>query len=318
MELRQLSYFVAIARKGSFSKAAAEIHVAQPALSQQIAHLEAELGVRLLDRHSRGANLTESGKLFLSHAEKILADIQKAAEAVGDMKQEPEGAITLGMPATTVSILAVPLMQAVHDRYPRLSLRIVEAMSGHLLEWLEKGYLDSALLFNVAENDDFQSVPLLEEDLQLIGPPSGLVPESNTLDFDTIKNLPIVTITKRHILRQMLDAYAAQNGGKINIAFELDSLAQIKTLVKNGMGYTILPGMAVSPDWCGDNIRRWHIIKPTMCLRTSVAAPADREMTNALQEVTKITVEVAKTLVASGRWPHGRLPAEDVGNSINL
>lgn len=309
MELRQLSYFVAIARKGSFSKAAAEIHVAQPALSQQIAHLEAELGVRLLDRHSRGVNLTESGKLFLSHAKKILADVQNVRDVFSDEKDEIKGQITFGMPTTTVSMLAVPLVQAAHDRYPGVSLRIVEAMTGHLYEWMENGELDLALLYNVDDSDVYRSVPLVEEDLFLFGHQSRLVPDNDVFEFDDLQNLPLITVSNRHLLRQMIDACAARANWELNVSFELDSLDQIKTLVGDGVGYTILPATAASPEWCGDHVKRWSITKPNLCLHTSVAASADREMTNALKEMTKLTVEVASGLIESGGWPLGRLPA---------
>lgn len=308
MELRQLTYFVAIANQGSFSKAAAEVHVAQPALSQQIAHLEAELGARLLDRHSRGVTLTKSGRRFLSHAEKILGDVQEARDDFNDEEDEIKGDITFGMPTTAVAMLAVPLVQAAHDRYPGVSLRIVEAMSGHLFEWLEKGEIDLALLYNVDDGDIYRSVPLVEEDLFLFGRKSRLVPDDDVVEFDTIHNLPLITISKRHLLRQMLDAYAARTNCELNVSFELDSLEQIKTLVGNGVGYTILPATVMSPDWCGDNIKRWSITKPNICLHTSVAAPAGRENTNVLQEVTKLTVEVASGLIESGGWPLGRMP----------
>lgn len=309
MELRQLSYFVAIARNGSFSKAAAEVRVAQPALSQQIAHLEAELDACLLNRHSRGVTLTNSGRKFLSHAEKILADVQKARDDFNDEDNVIKGEITLGMPTTAVAMLAVPLVQAAHDRYPDVSLRIVEAMSGHLFEWLEKGEIDLALLYNIDNGDVYRSVPLVEEDLFLFGRSSRLVPDGDVVEFDTIHNLPLITISKRHLLRQMLDAYAARRNCELNVSFELDSLEQIKTLVKDGVGYTILPATVMSPDWCGDNIKRWSIVKPNLCLHTSVAAPARRENTNILQEMTKLTVEVTSGLIESGGWPLGRMPA---------
>lgn len=309
MELRQLSYFVAIARKGSFSSAAAEVHVAQPALSQQIAQLEAELGARLLDRHSRGVTLTRSGQQFLSHAEKILADVQNARDVFKNADDEIKGEITFGMPTTTVAMLAVPLVQAAHDRYPGISLRIVEAMTGHLYEWMESGELDLALLYNVDDSDVYRSVPLVDEDLFLFGHESRLVPDDDVFEFDDLQYLPFITVSNRHLLRQMIDAYAARTNCELNISFELDSLDQIKTLVRDGVGYTILPATAAAPDWCGDHVKRWRITKPNMCLHTSVAASWDRENTSVLQEMTKLTVEVASGLIENGSWPLGRLPA---------
>jgi len=119
MELRQLRYFVGISEAGSVLRASATLHVAQPALSQQISALEAELGARLFDRSSRGVTLTEAGKVFLEHARVVLADVERARMAVADSTVVPSGDVTVGLPTTVALVATVPVLQACRERLAR-------------------------------------------------------------------------------------------------------------------------------------------------------------------------------------------------------
>src|SRR5437763_540771 len=106
MEIRQLKYFVRIVDLGSFSKAAAELFIAQPALSKQIKMLEAELGATLLSRTVRGVQATESGSLFYRHAQAVLRQLERVAGEIADVNGNPTGVVTLGIPQSPASVLA--------------------------------------------------------------------------------------------------------------------------------------------------------------------------------------------------------------------
>lgn len=307
MELRQLGYFVAIARHGSISKAAADIHIAQPALSHQLANLETELGVQLLKRHSRGVTITEPGRQFLTHAHRILGDVDRARRAMQCSDDEPEGEVRLGMPTTTAGILAVPLLQAIQVRYPRITLNVIEGMSGHLSEWLEKGSLDVALLFNLIEAASSNARPLLVEDLYLIGPRGPNVPRGGEIDFHSVCGLPLVVTTSQHILRQTLDDCAHQIGSSLNICFELDSLAQMKILVSNKLGYTILPLVSLTSEWKNGDIETWRIVEPSLHLNTWVQTAGRTEVRPVTERVVDLTFELTKELVCDGIWQGTRL-----------
>lgn len=146
MDFKQVTYFIAIAEKSSFSGAAAYVRIAQPALSTQIANLEAELGVSLFDRHGRGVTLTPAGQIFLQHAYEIVRRIEAARMAVRDAGTEPTGGITIGLPMSTSTILAIPIIERVRARYPKIELCVVDGMSGDILKWLREGRLDLAVL----------------------------------------------------------------------------------------------------------------------------------------------------------------------------
>ena len=146
MELRQIHYFIAIAEKGAISAASAHIHIAQPALSAQLASLEDQLGVALCTRHRRGVTLTQAGEIFLEHAYKVIEGLAAARSAVQSVASQPQGEVTFGLPVTTSTLMTVPIVELVRARYPDIKLNIVDGMSGDVFGWLVDGQLDVAIL----------------------------------------------------------------------------------------------------------------------------------------------------------------------------
>ena len=130
MELRQLRYFVAIVDHGSLSRAALVLHVAQPALTQQLRQLEEELGVQLLHRSAQGVLSTDAGKVFYEHAQAILKQVADAQAAVVQSAERPSGSVTLGLPHSISGALALPLLTAIRQRYPEITLQLTEEITG--------------------------------------------------------------------------------------------------------------------------------------------------------------------------------------------
>ncbi|MCB1953497.1 MAG: LysR family transcriptional regulator, partial [Rhodocyclaceae bacterium] len=147
MELRQLRYFSAIAKHGSFSKAAEQVFVAQSALSHQLAQLESELGARLFHRSRRGVVLTEAGRVFLAHATAILRQVEDARASVMNVAGEPSGKVVFGVPHSASNALALPLLQAVREQLPKVELELTEELTGNLVPQLRSGQINLAVLF---------------------------------------------------------------------------------------------------------------------------------------------------------------------------
>ncbi|WID95182.1 LysR family transcriptional regulator [Bosea vestrisii] len=170
MDISQLRTLIHVAELGSLSKAADRLHIAQPALSRQIRLLEAELGVRLFQRHGRGMTVTEQGQDVLQHASRIMAELEEIRAVVADENAPLRGHVSIGMPPTASDILSEPLVAAFRDAHPEATLRIVSAYSGYLLDWLHRGELDAAILYDPKSARTLHIQPLLEETLFLIGP----------------------------------------------------------------------------------------------------------------------------------------------------
>ncbi len=166
MELRQLRYFVRIVQLGSFSRAALDCGVVQSALSQQVSRLESELAARLLQRTSKGVTATEAGLAFFREAQLALRHADEAVRAAQHARLA--GSVSVGLAPTTASVLALPLMRAMRERYPDVRLHMVEGLSGHLSAQLNARQLDLAILFDTDPARRWSVTALLEEKLFLI------------------------------------------------------------------------------------------------------------------------------------------------------
>ncbi|MBV6304065.1 LysR family transcriptional regulator [Candidimonas humi] len=239
MDNRQLRYFVTVAELASMTHAAQALHVSQPALSTHMRHLEEELGVPLLVRGPRGVTPTPHGELLLEHARSILYQFQQAKQEVMSLGKEPRGEVTLGIPATVSPVLIVPLLTAVQERYPHIVPRVIEAMTGFLLEWLHAGRLDIAMLFDVQSAAGLKRSVIGTEELFLVGHPHAFA-EGAELSFGELCQYPLILPGRMHGLNMLVRGAAARAGVPLNIQIEVDAVPEMIGLVEQGMGYSLL------------------------------------------------------------------------------
>src|SRR5437868_232014 len=168
MEIHQLRYFIAVVDEGSFSRAAAREHVAQPSLSQQIQKLEAEMEQRLFDRLSRAVVVTEAGKCMLEYARKILVEIAEARRCLDDLKGEIGGRLTIGAIPTMAPYVLPKLIGKFQSRYPKVVLEVLEDTTERLAARLEDGTLDIAIMSTCQQSPALEPRPLTEEPLLVL------------------------------------------------------------------------------------------------------------------------------------------------------
>lgn len=302
MELRQLRYFVGVSEAGSLLKASARLHIAQPALGQQIAALEDELGARLFERSSRGMTLTEPGRVFLEHARVVLADAERARHAVRESSALPSGEVVIGLPTTVALAVTVPILSLCRERFPALRLKVIEAYSGFLREWLLAGRLDFALLFGDAADASLAKRPLLDEQLALVtSTRSKRVPRSLTLA--EVAHWPLVLPGREHGLRRIIDDACLPLRLELDVVAEIDSLSSVKKAVEAGLGSTILSLASVAEEVAAGKLRASTIEDASMLRRIVCATSVTRPMTQATAAVIRLTTELLQHMVRSGTWP---------------
>jgi len=243
MNLKQLQYFVRIVECGSLAKASRQLFIAQPALSQQLAKLEEEVGKTLLIRTSKGVLPTPNGAALLEHARFMLRQLEQALVIA---RQEPgsiQGMVSVGLASTTLCALGAPLMRRMREKYPGIILNVVEGLSGHIGQMLRNMQLDLAILFSRDAAPDLPHEPLIEEDLFLMLPKeSKLVPKHRkSVRCDEIAQLPLILPTAIHGLRIRIAHEFEQRNLQTNVVAEIDSLSLLLLCVKDGMGATIKP-----------------------------------------------------------------------------
>ena len=306
MELRQLRYFVRVVELGSMSRAAVDLEVVQSALSQQIARLEGELATRLLQRSSKGVAPTEAGLAFFGQAQMALRHADEAVRAA--QQSRLSGSVSVGLAPTTASILGLPLMQAVRERYPDVRLHMVESLSGHLSGMLNARQLDLAVLFDPNPGRRWSVTPLVEEKLFLIqARHQGRKPLPAKIRLDDLKELPLILPSGVHGLRTTLDAAFSTGRMRRLLPMEIDSLAMLMDAVRSGLGCTIQPRAALARYADAEQVFEVAEIAGSRLRRlNSLCSVSDEELSPAARAVRVVLADCARELVRSGRWAGAR------------
>lgn len=309
MEFRQLRYFVTIVEQGSLSKASLVLNIAQPALSTHVRNMELELGTMLLFRGTRGVRPTAAGETLLRHARAIMGQIETARREIADQEAEPSGEVRLGLPGTIGQIVSVPLILAVQRHCPRVKLCIAEAMSGFVLEWAQHCRVDLAMLYLDPDDRRLRSSAILTEELRLfcLNSYDGERPEGAVASYEDVSRLPLLLPSASHGLRQMLDAEAAAHGVPLRTIIEVDAYNSIRELVETGMGFAILPSIAITGKAHEEKFASWRIGTPPLSRTVHLVRPNERALDKAVAAVERLCRATLVDLVRSGRWPSSRL-----------
>ena len=237
MELFSLRCFVAVARRGSFSRAAEELYRTQPAVSLQVRKLERELGRPLFDHARRSPVMTEAGRALYDGARDLLERVEGLADLAGG--GEPAGTLTI---ASNLSLIGHFLPRAVrrfHREHPKVLLRLLSRMSRDIGRLVEEGEADLGVGFLVGDRPDLQSTVLFRSPLLLIGT------VGRTLSLDRVLAGPMVLFEEGTDLRRFLQRVCAGRRS-LEPVIELPSMELILQFVGEGFGSTILPAFAVS------------------------------------------------------------------------
>jgi len=303
-DLRRLRYFVKVAEAGSLTRAAQALHVAQPALSQQIRGLEEELGVQLLTRGPRGVALTEAGGRLLDEARHIFEGIKVGIERVKG-GPEPEGQVVIGVGQLSGSILMAPLFLLAGERLPRVHLQVRERLGGLMPDLILSGAVDFALALDPLGGREIQSTAILTEDLCLVGQRrlvDGFLRHSNMerFSFRDLEGLPLYMARRGQFIRDTVEQTAKSKGIQLNLRGEVDSHHILKDLALVGAGCCILPPTSVLRDREHHDLYVGRITAPIIRRQTFLVHR--REMSRAAAAVIRLAVEVVESLVASGAW----------------
>lgn len=233
MDLKQLEYFVHVAELGSFTRASAFLRVAQPALSRQIRSLEVELRQTLFERNGRGVTLTEAGKRLLAHGRGILQQVERARQDMEDGRGAVSGHLSVGMPPSVSRALTAPLVAAFRARFPKATLTVVEGLSAYMLEWLQIGRIDCAVVYNVTPSPAIDLLPVLDEALYLVAarlPGQPLV--GPPMPLAELEGVELVMPSRPHSIRMLLEGALVAEGRKPRVGIEVESVPAILDLVQ--------------------------------------------------------------------------------------
>ena len=302
VDFRRFEHFLKIAELGSLSRAADRMRIAQPALSRQMRILEEEAGTPLFSRHRRGMQLTPAGEELRQHIAGPVRQIRQAFDNVRSGSLEGGGQIALGLPPTVSYILAGRLARRVAEQAPNISLRIVEGYAGHLIDWLQRGEIDAALLYGPASDFQMSVAEILYEELMVIGPSSSGLDPAKRVSMQDLAELPLVLPSQSHGLRLVVEAAARKANVVLNVRYEADSFLVLKELVDFGLGYTALPISALSREIDAGNLRYAPLGTPPIIRQLVLGMPREEQLTRSTRIVVGLVRDEIKQLVETGVW----------------
>lgn len=305
MDLRSLRLYLAVLEHGSITKASESVHVAQPALGLHIRKLEDELGLQLLERHSRGVRATEAGALLAKHSEVILRYTDQAREELTNYAKVPSGHVTIGLTPTAREAVAVSLVERVSRDLPAVRLTIKEALSEMLVEYLLDGRIDAALVYNTREGgEQLIFEPLASESMYFVYPLAAGPREGTTIRLADAISERLILPTRPHLVRTEIDRLAANLGIEPKIVHEIDSMAAIRDFVSRGLGCSVMPRGAATNAAYADRIGSQMVIEPQVKRLLHLAYSRRRSISKAFEA----TLGALKAVVddemrrADGQW----------------
>lgn len=305
MELRDLKTLIGIAESGSLSGAARKLNLTQPALSASLKRLEDELKVQLVARHSRGADVTEEGKFVLQKAYAILHDVADMTTVAQDLIEEPIGDVRLGLPTTVAGGITAELVHRLCTRHPLVRLHVIEAMSGVLVEQLQLGRLDMAILFDIQPMAGLRSEPILIEEPRLLVSGSHELASRKQIRLDELDQLELVMPSQVHSIRGLIDRISKSEGVSLKIVADVDSFPGIVSLVQKGYP-TIFPTYLVREHIERGTIAAIPLVQPRIDWTLHLATRQDSVRPRASLATARLLIDLCSELVVNGSWP-GRL-----------
>lgn len=311
METRRLQAFIQMVDTGSLTRAAQILGIAQPALSQQVAMMEADFGAQLLVRSRQGVSPTPAGRVLYRHAQIILRQLHQARTEVSRSVDELSGTVHIGLPLTAAAVLSVPLLEAAAARYPGIVLFLADGLPGNLLnEFTMNGRVDIGLLPGNVSATGITVRRLLRERLALVAARDSALGESDApLPMKALEGTPLVLPEPANRVRQAVDAAFATIGVVPNVVAEMNSVYSLCSAAAAQLGVAIVPaaGAAAADTRLVARMLVEPEIERPLHIGYSNAAP----LMPPVKAIHDLIISVTEDLIAAGAWPGARMSPDD-------
>ncbi len=264
--LKQFSYIIKVAEVKNITRAAQELYISQPSLSNYITKLEEDLGVKLFNRTSP-LSLTYAGEKYVEAGKQILAINDAIAKDLVAISNFKKGKITIGIPRSRAYYMLPEVLVEFNKRYPDIIIDTYEGSSSEIEEKLLRGELNFAIIpvNNSLCNDELTFKTICEESLILITAKNYLdkaMYNDKTIVWDNLKSTPFILLVKGHSIRQTIDNFFNSKNYKPNIFLETTSNLTAYRLTAKGMGVSIVPNYIVKFLNTDDKVDVYNLAKP--------------------------------------------------------
>ncbi|HJV34999.1 LysR family transcriptional regulator [Geomonas sp.] len=248
MDVRQLRYFLEVARVSSFTKAAEGLRIAQPAVSMAVKKLEEELDLVLFNRQDKKVSLTAEGEIFVSHARRIIDDVKAAELEMGELKGLASGEVRIGIPPMISAYFFPDIIRDFHLRYPQLRLTVFGEGAAHIQRMVGLGELDMGVVAGESFPDTLEVRHLLREEVVICVPLDHPFAKRERVSVAEFVEQPLVFYKEGYFIREFFLEAVKGCGATPNIIFETNLFSLVKSLVRNGTGISTFLRMVVAAD----------------------------------------------------------------------
>ena len=298
MESRLLEYMLRVAELGSINKAAADLHLSQPALSRHIAALEAEMGAKLFTRTQSGVQLTDAGLLLTEKARPLLRQFSILKEQVGETAA---GQLSVGVPPSWHKVFTTPFIRTLVDQHPDIKLRIHEGVSHLLRDQLLAGILDLCVMpFDASPPAGFRQTALVREPLIVLGNAAEKLTPSEATPIARLDGAKLVLPGRPNALRALVEHMLVRKGMVFRTAIEVGTLSLCMELAEQGMGLTVLPACALNNVARQDAIS-WSPLRG-LALTWALYENQARSHSHALREGKRVMMATLEHAIDTRHW----------------
>lgn len=241
MDIRQLNYFIEVAKHQSFTKAAQALHVTQPTLSKMVKNLEEEMDVSLFDRSSRKVRLTDAGEVVFAQAQKIVNSLDDLSASLYDVMNLNKGKIKIGLPPVISTLFFPTIIAAFQSRYPDVTVILTEDGAKKVEEKVFEGEVDLGFVMLPVDPERFDVVPFVEQEIKLLVHEDHPLADIGTCDLIAFRNDPFLLLSKEFTLNGRTLEFCRSEGFEPKIAYESSQWDFIVGMVEKNLGVTLMP-----------------------------------------------------------------------------
>jgi LysR family transcriptional regulator, nitrogen assimilation regulatory protein len=311
VDFKKLSSFVKIVDTGSMSRAANTLRIAQPALSQQVAALEAHFKQKLLLRSNHGVVPTEAGFTLYRHAQAMLKQLEQSQRDVTKATTSLQGHVSIGLATFSgAANFAGPLLLALADKHPDVVLNVSDSFGHILSELVISGRLDMALIYSFGAIKGTRLQPLFREEFFLVAPRSLKLPgrPDEPVELAALQGIKMLMPSSYHFMRKLIEASFAHVRIAPRVAAEIESLTTLRVALNAGLGPTILPSSAAEQFRECESLVTRRLIRPVISATISLCQSDHLPLSEAALVVREIVLKMAVDFATAGDLPQANGP----------
>ncbi|HSI67020.1 MAG TPA: LysR family transcriptional regulator [Planococcus sp. (in: firmicutes)] len=241
MDIRQLGYFIAVAKHSSFTKAAAVLHVTQPTLSKMVKNLEEELDVTLFDRSARQISLTDAGEIVYEQAQRIVNSLDDLSSSLYDVMHLNKGKVKIGIPPVISTLFFPTIIAEFQHAYPNVTVVLIEDGAKRVEQKVFDGEVDLGFVMLPVDDEKFDMVPFVQQEIKLLVHESHPLAHRETVDLIEFKDDPFLLLSKEFTLNGRTIDFCIQEGFNPKVAYESSQWDFLVGMVEKNLGVTLMP-----------------------------------------------------------------------------